>query len=425
MSTAIITNKIFLEVDEELSQKLRKELTYYIPHAIPGLPDKVMSAYGEVRPGIASIPKNRRDLVPEYYKIVDNTVDKKVVFPKFRFKLRETQEWVANQVTSCAFINANPAFGKTFTGLYLAGKLSCKTLVIVHTEMLRDMWVEECEKVYGITPDTIGDGKFNYNSIVTVATIQTLAKRPLNDIVREFGTVIVDECHHCPAKTFTKVLATLQNRHTIGLSASDKRTDLTHVMFPNYFSKLKIKPPADNYLEPVVDIWGIDLKFPDYGPNWATKLNDFTSNPDYINILALITQSYINAGHYPLVVSARVKMLKELEKLIPNSRAIVGETKNKKDEIAYAREKGYSCVLGSINLFTEGINIPALSALVLGTPTKNEPQLEQLVGRVTRNIEDKLTPTIVDIRPKGNTMSRQALDRDYFYMNNSYKVTKK
>ena len=73
-------------------------------------------------------------------------------FPEFKFKLRASQQAVYDEITDNAIINAWVSWGKTFTGLAIAGKLGQKTLVVAHNTNLRGQWAKECKKAYGITP---------------------------------------------------------------------------------------------------------------------------------------------------------------------------------------------------------------------------------------------------------------------------------
>ena len=78
---------------------------------------------------------------------------------------------------------------------------------------------------------------------------------------------------------------------------------------------------------------------------------------------------------------------------------------------------------GTQAIFSEGISIDNLSCLILGTPINNEPLLTQLVGRVIRKREKKLSPIVVDIHLKGNTAKRQASNRIGYYMKQGWDIT--
>ena len=69
---------------------------------------------------------------------------------------------VYDELDDSSIINAWVSWGKTFTGLAIAGKLGQKTLVITHTVPLRNQWAKEVEKVYGFSPGIIGSGSFEH-----------------------------------------------------------------------------------------------------------------------------------------------------------------------------------------------------------------------------------------------------------------------
>jgi uncharacterized protein (UPF0303 family) len=52
----------------------------------------------------------------------------------------------------------------------------------------------------------------------------------------------------------------------------------------------------------------------------------------------------------------------------------------------------------------------------------NDPLLEQVIGRITRKMEGKLQPVVVDIRLAGNTVFNQGQLRDGYYLNNGYTI---
>ena len=59
--------------------------------------------------------------------------------------------------------------------------------------------------------------------------IQSLVrKEKVQDVVANYGQVIVDECHHLPANSFERVLAEAKGRYVVGLTATPQRRDGHH-----------------------------------------------------------------------------------------------------------------------------------------------------------------------------------------------------
>ena len=156
---AVISHRIYMDCTEEVQERIDKELTYTIPTHNPLDPPEVIKNMGIIRNGLVSLPIGRTDLIPSNYEIVDRRVNKPVEFPEFKFELRQSQKDVYDAIEDNAIINAWVSWGKTFTGLAIAGKLGQKTLVVTHTVPLRNQWAKEVEKVYGIKAGIIGSGQ--------------------------------------------------------------------------------------------------------------------------------------------------------------------------------------------------------------------------------------------------------------------------
>jgi len=259
---AVISNRIYLEVTEEYKEVLSKELTYSIPSYNPMDPPFIIKNMTRVRKDLVTIPVGRTDLIPEDYEVVDKRISIPVEFPPFKFELRESQQAVYDELDDNAIINAWVSWGKTFTGLAIAGKLGQKTLVVTHTVPLRNQWAKEVEKVFGFTPSVIGSGSFDMSKPITVSNTQTLY-RNLPKIRKEFGTIILDEMHHVSSPTFSKVIDTNYCRYKIGLSGTIERKDGKHVVFRDYFGSKLFKPPKENFMAPTVHVLRSEVRFMD------------------------------------------------------------------------------------------------------------------------------------------------------------------
>lgn len=421
---AVLSNRIYLEVDKSYKSHVEEQLTYTIPGYTETAPSLTIRNYSVVRPNILSIPIGRQDLIPDNYEIVDKRIKQDITFPPFKFDLRQSQQEVYDVIHDNAIINAWTSWGKTFTGLAIAGKLGQKTLVVTHTIPLRNQWVKEAEKVFGITPGIIGSGKFEIDKQLVIANTQTLY-RNLPKVSRQFGTVILDEMHHVSSPTFSKIIDSNYARYKIGLSGTLIRKDGQHIVFRDYFSNHVIKPPKENYLEPVVHVYKPGIKFID-GMNtpWAIRVNKLKENEAYQHMVALLGAKYAHDGHNVLLVSDRVEFLNKVASLIgDNAVAITGEVPQEERERLLSRVgKDIKVICGIQSIFSEGISVDALSCLILATPVNNESLLTQLIGRIIRLKENKPTPVIVDINLDGNTANRQANSRLGVYIKEGYKV---
>jgi superfamily II DNA or RNA helicase len=416
---AVISHRIYMDCTEEVQERIDKELTYTIPTHNPLDPPEVIKNMGIIRNGLVSLPIGRTDLIPSNYEIVDRRVNKPVEFPEFKFDLRQSQKDVYDAIEDNAIINAWVSWGKTFTGLAIAGKLGQKTLVVTHTVALRNQWAKEVEKVYGIKAGIIGSGKFELDAPIVIGNTQTLY-RNVDKIRKEFGTVILDEMHHVSSPTFSKILDTNYCRYKIGLSGTIERKDGKHVVFRDYFGNTLFKPPKENYMTPTVHIVPSEIRFMDGARiPWANRVTKLANDEEYRHTIALLAAAYAAKGHKVLVVSDRVSFLKACSELTGDkSICVTGEVSHEDretlvDEILYGDA---NVLYGTQAIFSEGISVDTLSCLILATPVNNEPLLTQLCGRVIRKKEGKIDPVIIDIHLKGNTARKQASNRVGFYM---------
>ena len=374
--------------------------------------------------GIISVPQGRLDLVPSEYEIVDKRVVNSVPFPTPKFELREDQQLIYDQITDTCFINALVGWGKTFTALHTARKLGQKTLVITHTTALRDQWVEEVETLFGISPGIIGSGKFDIEDhAIVVGNIQTIVKN-LDSLCKEFGTVILDEAHHCPATTFAGTIDAFHARYRIALSGTMTRKDGKHILFQDYFGHTVYKPPQANTINPVVHIVksGLTLK---PGATWVEKINDLTQNDNYRKFIAGLANMHISGGHSVLIVADRVEFLEKVKEYVGETCLLVtGETdfeaRQRAKEQILNREK--MCIAGSRQIFAEGISINILSCVILAVPMSNDSLLEQIVGRIMRPHEGKQNPIVVDIQFAGWADKKQNTDRLGLYLRKGWEV---
>jgi superfamily II DNA or RNA helicase len=424
----VISNRIYLEGQSpDHVRRMETALTYKIDSYRRDVPPTVIKNIRKIRNNLYSIPVGREDLIPNECEIIDKRVIAPVDFPDFKFPLRQSQQDVYDNLTDSSIINAWVSWGKTFTGLAIAGKLGQKTLVITHTVALRTQWEKEVKKVYGIQPGIVGSGQFNLDSPIVIGNVQTLYKHK-EKLAKKFGTVIVDECHHIPANTFNRLIDSNYARYKIGLSGTVERKDGRHVLLADYFGPTRFTPPRENYMEPSIDLIQTDIRFMDGARiPWANRVNDLVSQNQYGELVSLLAAAYRKQGHYVLLLSDRVNFLKRIERTLGDCCEIItGETtteeRDEKIERIMSGEK--QILLGTQSIFSEGISVNRLSCLILATPVSNTPLLTQLVGRVIRNFEGKLDPVIVDINLKGKTAERQAQVRLGHYLKEGYRINK-
>ena len=152
----------------------------------------------------------------------------------FKGRLTPEQQTAAANMLSheTGILAATTAFGKTVVGCNLIAKRGVNTLVLVHRRQLLDQWMCRLHEFLDLEPEGIGQiggGRRNPTGRIDVAIIQSLSKKGVvDDIVAEYGHLIVDECHHVSARSFEIVARQTKARYVTGLSATVTRQDGHH-----------------------------------------------------------------------------------------------------------------------------------------------------------------------------------------------------
>lgn len=427
MPKAILSNRIYLDITPELQYTLVKALTYKIKKNIPGATHfsqfEIIKNYRLIGKTVISIPIGRTDLIPADFEVIDKRILHELPFPNPKLEMLPAQKIVYDEVDDTCFINAMVGWGKTFCALNIARKLGQKTLVVCHNTMLRDQWADEVEKLYGMPVGIIGSGKFDIDHSIVVGNIQTLTKI-VSKISKEFGTVIVDEAHHCPASTFTAFIDGMYARYKIGLSGTMTRKDGKHILFRDFFGSKIHQPPASNTMTPSIRIvkTGVALA---QGEPWVKKMNILLYDPDYQKFIAHAARMQIEKGHKVLIIADRVEFLQQVGELIGESCVCItgGTTYDERTELKRQVESGEkSCIAGSRQIFSEGISVNILSCVILAAPIANDALLEQIIGRIMRQHENKLEPLVLDMNFSGPSDRKQNRDRQAFYSRKGWNV---
>ncbi len=433
---AVISNKIYLIADNKTLAGVKKELTYELPpkYTAPGQPSFpiIIRSYKILDKDMIAFPSGRVDLIPKEAAIVDNRVFvPKDYYPDFRFSLRANQEEMQNkaiELDKSLLLHAKPGWGKTFWGISLSSHLKQKTLIITHTSLLMEQWLEEIEKCLGIPKDDIGkvtDGCKFIGENITVGTIQSIVKY-IDEISKEFGLVIMDEVHHLPADTFMIVMNGLHAYYKIGMTGTLRRTDKKEKLIFDYFSKDVLKAKDENVMIPEVIVMRLPIDFNkdyDNGLPYATKINMITSSDKYIESCVEVISALDSKGYRVLFIGDRVAAVEAIAEHVDSMTPITAATKNRDVIFDGGRKGSIKHYSSTVRLFSEGISENYLSALVLGAFISSDVVLEQLVGRITRLYPGKLNPVIIDLSPRGRTMNGQLSERLEFYEAQGWDIT--
>jgi superfamily II DNA or RNA helicase len=185
--------------------------------------------------GVIAAPRGYKIPFPHEVVSDERFTLENVEYPKFMLKLRDVQKEAAKAYLSSrkngdGVVVVSTGLGKSILGLYLAGELKQRVLIVVQKDDLITNWKIDATQCYGFRPKQIGIIKakeYRLGRWITLTTIQTFYKLPkekLEELRKHFSMIIVDEFHHSAAQIY-ELVNTFPAYDRIGLTATDMRND--------------------------------------------------------------------------------------------------------------------------------------------------------------------------------------------------------
>jgi len=317
---------------------------------------------------------------------------------------------------------APPGAGKTIIGIDIIAKLKQPTLILVHKKQIYSQWLQRIENFTGIPKKEIGQICSNKKTIgkkITVAMLQTLSN--VDDFTKDLGLdniglVLVDECHHIPAKTFRKVITKLNPYYLYGFTATPKRKNndekliyiflgkILHTVSNNFNSQTEnteIKSEKNTETKLVIKNTEIDVPFKVKIDNFQilSKIITFDSNRNQLIVEDIIKE--VDNGNKCLVLTERKEHVEALSYYLKGRYEIITLTgdlteKQKSEKLKQIESGNFKILIATGQLIGEGTDFPSLNCLFLVYPFSFEGKLIQYIGRIQRG--QNSNGTIYDYR---------------------------
>ncbi|MDP3847646.1 MAG: DEAD/DEAH box helicase family protein [Pseudomonas sp.] len=313
---------------------------------------------------------------------------------------------------------APTAFGKTVTAAALIARRGVNTLVLVHrTELLRQ-WQERLQAFLGVDTavvGTIGGGKAKPTGLIDVAVMQSLSRQgDVSAQVKNYGQIIVDECHHLSALSFEAILKSTSAKYVLGLTATPVRRDGQQ---PIIFMQCgPIRHTATRPASAPADL----LVMPQWLPRPIVMAED-SGIQDVFRQVASDTErtaKIISAAEIAFKQGRKVLLLTErTDHLSAIEEGLVGRVDNlftlhgrlaKKlrtalmSELAALPPDAPRVLLATGKLVGEGFDHPPLDTLILAMPISWKGTLQQYAGRLHREHASKTDVRIIDFVDAGH-----------------------
>ena len=314
---------------------------------------------------------------------------------------------------------APPGSGKTVVACALIARRKSPTLVLVHRQQLVEQWRSRLQEFLNLTKEDVGivtGTKKKPTGRVDIAMIQTLTRAAdLDDILPHYGLLVVDECHHIPARSFELVLKTLPARFVLGLTATPYRKDGLQKMIHFYCgpTRYETRTADGGALAKRVVVRETGFRMPESAGFVApihVVWHHLTRDDARNTMIAEDIAGAILQGRTPLVLSDRKEHLKllgdEVAKRVGEEAARIfrldGEVplparRSAVADLTAAQERGEkTCLFATASLVGEGFDLPRLETLFLAMPIAFKGRIVQYAGRLHRLHEGKQDVRVYD-----------------------------
>ncbi len=347
------------------------------------------------------------------YTLIDERKKLSEVNFNFKASLFDYQQEAVNATDKkdIGIIVAPPSSGKTIMGLSIVANKKQPTLIIVHRKQLFDQWIERIQSFLGIAEPFIGkihDGKQKIGTHITIAMIQSLATLDsTNEIFKSFGLIIIDECHHVPAKTFREVIQQFSCFYLYGLTATPIRKNndekLIFIHIGDVIHEVKFSKDnnsASKKLAVIIRETNLFIPF-DFMTDKTETLNQILVHDTERNKLIIDDiKTEASNGRKVLVLTERKTHIDVLCQYLKSKYEIItisGEDSEavRKIKLKQIKEGYFQILISTGQYFGEGADFDNLECLVLAYPFAFEGKLIQYIGRVQRT---ETTSIIYDYR---------------------------
>ena len=257
----------------------------------------------------------------------------------------------------------------------------------------------------------LGATKNTLNHIVDIAIMQSVVNGDeVKEFVKDYGMVIVDECHHVSAFTFEKILREVSAKYVYGLTATPKRQDghqpiITMQCGPIRYQVDAIAQSAkrnfEHYLIPEFTDFRIAQSDMKYQEICAKLCADEARNRQIIDDVLTAYEK----GRNCIVLTERTEHADILFSAInlnaENVFLLSGKDKAKEKREKFEAIKAIPqdenmVIIATGKYVGEGFDEPRLDTLFLAMPISWKGTLAQYVGRLHRNYEGKTEVIVHD-----------------------------
>lgn len=352
-----------------------------------------------------NVKAENKNILLKYEKIKPNIMQSKALE-----NLNRLREYGGKK----SLVIAATGTGKTYMSAFDVREYRPKRMLfIVHREDILRKAITNYKKIikdksFGLFTGSIKEADKDY----IFATIQSISVYCMDFKEDEFDYIIIDEAHHSASQTYRKVIDYFKPKFLLGMTATPERTegiDIFSIFDNNIALEIRLNEALEKELVVPFHYFGItDIDLVDYRGidindiAKLSKLLEINERVDFIinkmNFYGFDGDERKAVGFCASIEHAQY-MAKAFNERGIKSVALIGSDSisKRQSEIAKLEDNNDDLeVIFTVDLFNEGIDIPAINLVLMLRPTQSSIIFIQQLGRGLRKYKEKEFLTVLD-----------------------------
>lgn len=352
----------------------------------------------------------------------------------FQGELRDNQKEAVRAILKydCGILSAATAFGKTVVCSRLIAERKVSTLILLESSALIEQWQKALDRFLEFQEELpvyetktgrkkhrksvvgiIHGPKDTSTGIVDIAMAGSLCKKgEFHPRLREYGMVLVDECHHSASETLRSVLQEVHAHYVYGVTATPFRGDGLEKINEMLLGPVRFQYSAkEKAAEQGIGHYIIPRFTRTVLPYYKEKIHvteaydHLRKNESRNNLIAADVKKALSEGRTPVILTRftdQAAALYEILKPFAQKPFLLTGDMPKKDReatmkaMAEVRSDESMFLAATGQLIGEGFDYPRLDTLFLATPVSWKGVVEQYAGRLHREYPGKKNVYIFD-----------------------------
>ena len=374
----------------------------------------------------------------------------------FNGQLKESQVLAvkAMEKSDTGILNAATAFGKTVVCCDMIARKQVNTLILIQSSALMEQWMKALEQFLIVDEEApeyqtlsgrtrkrksvIGKLQGAHDSttgLIDIAMVGSICKKgEYHNRLKEYGMVILDECHHAASDTIVDVLQEVCAKYVYGVTATPFRGDglekINYMLLGpiryKFTSKDRAKEQGIAHLVYPRFTRAVAPRFANDKMHPNETYTIIRENADRDELIIHDVKKCIDEGRTPVILSKYVDHSKRLyEKLngYADKTFLLSGNHSKKEHRDILQQmneiQSYESMIliATGKLIGEGFDFPRLDTLIMATPVAWKGVVEQYAGRLNRDYDGKQDVIIYDYVDSHIPM----FDRMYYKRLKAYK----